>query len=121
MVEKFKPPKVGGTPPVIVAPDFPTAYRRLIQDRCQYMDIDKLREKSDVIQVKLPEIFVPLYTNDPKKDVDEQPDLSDRPSAERGTAVDIEDLVTDDDDLVAEGLPGCGKTTLIKHIAYQMI
>ena len=41
MAEKIKPPKTVGTLPVFVAPDIAAAYRRWIQDRCQYMDIDK--------------------------------------------------------------------------------
>ena len=92
--------------PSIVPLDIQSAYRKWVQDRCQYMDIDRLREKSDVIQVKLPEIFVPLYANDPQKKSDEKPDALERLQADRSAAIDIEDLAVDAGDLVIEGLPG---------------
>lgn len=38
-------------------------YRRWVIDRCQKLDLNNLTDNTDVIQVNLPEIFIPLYTD----------------------------------------------------------
>jgi len=60
-----KAPKTLKTPEPF--PEIPENYRTWLSEHCAYMDIDKLRGKSEVIQVKMPEIFVPLFADDPGK------------------------------------------------------
>ncbi|HAO23236.1 MAG TPA: hypothetical protein DCQ37_23990, partial [Desulfobacteraceae bacterium] len=93
-------------------------YTRHISDCCKYMDIDKLREKGRVIQVNLPEIFIPLYTDFPawKRRTEESEFLH---SEQRN--FDIEDLMAENDYLLIEGEAGSGKTTLLKHFAYMTL
>ncbi len=50
---------------VKLPPEIPKTYLNWLKEYCSYMDIDKLQEKSDVIQVKLPEIYIPLYAYEP--------------------------------------------------------
>jgi formylglycine-generating enzyme required for sulfatase activity len=107
--EKFTPLQISET------------YRNWLIDHCQYMDIDKLREKSDVIQVQMPEIFVPLYANDPEKSKDKIPDSEESRLMERNEPSDIEALAQQYDYLLVEGVAGSGKSTLIKHVAHRMI
>ncbi|MCP4112231.1 MAG: SUMF1/EgtB/PvdO family nonheme iron enzyme [Desulfobacteraceae bacterium] len=95
-------------------------YRKWLTDHCRYMDIDKLREQADVIQVRLPEIFISLYANPP---AGKSGKVRDSGEMFRHTerAADIEDLAAENDFLLIEGDPGSGKTTLIKHFCYSMI
>ena len=46
-------------------PERPTMYLNWLREHCAYMEIDKLREKSEVIQVRLQEIYIPLYAYEP--------------------------------------------------------
>ncbi|MGA1869621.1 MAG: NACHT domain-containing protein [bacterium] len=99
--------------------EIPSLYRKWLTDCCRYMDIDNLRDKGRVIQVNLPEIFVPLYTHSPlekKKGRGGSDDLR-----EQEKAVEIEELLADSGYLLIEGEAGSGKTTLMKHIAYMML
>jgi formylglycine-generating enzyme required for sulfatase activity/3',5'-cyclic AMP phosphodiesterase CpdA len=100
--------------------DIPESYKDWITDRCRYMDIDRLRERGTVIQVKLPEIFIPLYAH-PLRDEDEETGESERLFREKERLADIEDLIMQNDSLLIEGDPGSGKTTLMKHFAYSEI
>ncbi|MBN1271892.1 MAG: SUMF1/EgtB/PvdO family nonheme iron enzyme [Candidatus Aminicenantes bacterium] len=98
----------------------PAIYQNWIIDRCQYMDIDRLREKSRVISVSLPETFIPLYTQKPgaPKPEDKTPSME---LEDKQTQQDIEDLLVQKETLLIEGEAGSGKTTLLKHIAWQCI
>ena len=107
--------------PKEVSLEIPARYRTWIADRCRYMDIDKLREKSDVIMVELPEIFVPLYANPPEKAETKRRAKQPAGPEERSEPQDLEELAAAYDRLLIEGPPGSGKTTLIKHMAYTMI
>ncbi len=116
--------------------NMPDVYKDWIVDHCQYMSVDRLREKGNVIQVRLPEIFIPLYAYPPKetgnnvepvsqtgqntKDENLLSRLS-HESSKKETAVDIETLVGISDYLLIEGQPGSGKTTLLKHISYSLM
>ncbi len=117
-------------------PVIPDVYKDWIIDHCQYMGVDKLREKGNVIQVKLPEIFIPLYAYPPKikedgvgpvsqtgqktKDINLLSRMDHEPG-EKETTVDIETLVGESKYLLIEGEPGSGKTTLLKHISYCLM
>jgi len=96
----------------------PEVYTRHISDCCKYMDIDKLREKGRVIQVHLPEIFIPLYTDFPawKRRKEDSEFLH---SEQRN--FDIEDLIAENEYLLIEGEAGSGKTTLFRHFAYMTL
>lgn len=101
-------------------PEIPDKYKKWLTDHCTYMDIDKLREKGRVIQVKLPETFIPLYANPPfdkGKISGKEEDLL----REKDRTADIESLIRENDYLLIEGLAGSGKTTLMKHFAYITI
>ncbi len=112
-------------------------YTRHISDCCKYMDIDKLREKGRVIQVNLPEIFIPLYTDFPawkrkkqkddseilyseQQNFDSEDMMSEFLHAEQ-QHIDIENLMAENDYLLIEGEAGSGKTTLLKHFAYMTL
>lgn len=99
--QQKKPPP----PPLVI----PGQYKEWIEAQCKKMDITKLSGSSSVIQIELPEIYVPLYTNPPEK------------SGGRQEPVDIEDLIPQGRTLVIEGRAGSGKTTLVKHFVYNMI
>lgn len=91
-------------------------YRTWLSEKCAYMDIDKLRGKSEVIQVRMPEIFVPLFADNPEKKTD-----SGRHLEAKEMPVDIEELIRKNECLLIEGHPGSGKTTLLKHLSYSLI
>jgi predicted MPP superfamily phosphohydrolase len=99
--------------PVVGTPEIPVAYLNWLSETCGYMDLDRLRERGEVVQVGLPEIFIPLYAHEPGKRLDEN--VIHR---EKDPVVDIEDLVGKSRDLLIEGHAGSGKTTLLKHVAY---
>jgi len=75
---------------------------------------------SQVLQVGLPEIFIPLLALPPQKSVKEHKGAEPL-SHLRDHNRDIEELIDENEALVIEGPAGSGKTTLIKHYAFQMI
>ncbi len=87
-------------------------YKKWLTDHCRYMDIDKLREQADVIQIRLPEIFISLYANPPAEKSEKMFIQMER---------NIEDLAAENAYLLIEGDPGSGKTTLVKHFSYSMV
>jgi formylglycine-generating enzyme required for sulfatase activity/energy-coupling factor transporter ATP-binding protein EcfA2 len=101
--------------------EIPEAYRRWLTDYCQYMDIDRMREKSDVIQVSLPEIYVPLYAQDPEAPKKKEQEAVAESVRGGQAACDIEELAAKYDTLVVAGSAGSGKTTLIKHLSYRIM
>ncbi len=94
----------------------PQSYRNWISARCGSMDIDRLRERGRVIQVKLPELFIPLYANPPVREREIGTLESDESGREK--TFDIEELIADSEYLLVEGQAGSGKTTLVKHYCY---
>lgn len=115
---------IGSTKKVVgafdITPVIPEAYKNWLIDHCSYMDIDRLREKGDVIQVRLPEIFIPLYSYRPRKGSEGRSPQKEI-FREKEDLVDIERLVAENDYLLIEGHPGSGKTTLLKHLSYTMV
>ncbi len=99
--------------------EIPTVYRKWVRRQCGLMDIERLREKGRVIQVNLPELFIPLYAYPPGRE-----DAGDRKTGmpgEKAQAVDIEDLMRQNPYLLIEGQAGSGKTTLMKHFAHAAL
>ncbi|MCP4106309.1 MAG: SUMF1/EgtB/PvdO family nonheme iron enzyme [Desulfobacteraceae bacterium] len=109
-------PDISEHKPLIIS----ETYRKWLTDHCRYMDIDKLREQADVIQVRLPEIFICLYANPPAEKSEKGRD-PDKMFMHMKWGTDIEDLAAEKDYLLIEGDPGSGKTTLIKHFSYSMV
>lgn len=107
-----------------VIPERPTMYLNWLREHCAYMEIDKLREKSEVIQVRLQEIYIPLYAYGPVYEyvagavVRSTRKLWVEKKAE---PVDIEKLIAQNEYLLIEGHPGSGKTTLLRHLAYNIV
>ncbi|MFH0994695.1 MAG: SUMF1/EgtB/PvdO family nonheme iron enzyme [Pseudomonadota bacterium] len=92
--------------------EIPENYCRWVEGNCGTMEADKLYGKGQAFPLHLPDIFIPLYTNDPDvpmKKVD--------PTDARQAPVDIETLIARHDFLLIEGQAGSGKTTLLKHLA----
>lgn len=94
----------------------PEKYSNWVLENSQHLDIDKIVDTNDqdMFCVKVPQIFVPLYTTPPwYKGRNER--------VEKQELVNIEKLVTENDYLLIQGQAGSGKTTLIKHIAYTIV
>ncbi len=110
------PPSLDPEPP----PVFPKAYGEWLAEHCRHMDIDRLREKGRNIQAKLPELYIPLYTQPPagKREKGDDPAGLLR---EKDAPIDIEELVRTAPTLLVRGQPGSGKTTLLRHYCFQMI
>lgn len=91
----------------------PGAYINWLNDRTAYMDVEDLTQDSDVITVGLPEIFLPLYGDDPDEKGKEM---------ERGPEPEeIEAIAGKGETLLVTGVAGCGKTTLAKHMARSVL
>ena len=98
-----------------------STYLNWIELRCGQMDLQRLA--SQPIIVGLPELFVPLYADDPERGYERQGRGIPNPQEMEKKdypPVDIEELVQKNDYLLIEGEPGCGKTTLLKQIALKM-
>jgi len=98
----------------------PPGYKTWIKKICGRMDIRRLRGKTNVISVKLPEVFITLQADPPKKETEKLPH-GDMTHLGKVHARDIEDLAIENQHLVIQGQAGSGKTTLIKHIAYSIV
>ena len=81
------------------------------------MDIEHLRGTTDTLNVKLPEIFIPLYAHSPSRKTGPSADIL----GGRETPSDIEDLIAQHPCLVLKGQPGAGKTTLLKHLTLEIL
>ncbi len=97
------------------APVISETYLNWLEEHCAYMNVDKLRESGKPIQVSLPEIYIPLYTQKPGDKSGDGPAHD-----EKERQIDIEELIGKSESLLIEGHPGSGKTTLLKHLAYAL-
>jgi len=113
--DKTEPPFISPAAPLKIPP----AYKTWIKKECGKMDIHRLRGKTSVISVTLPEVFIHLQA-DPPKNKTVKPPATDGLRLEKEHARDIEDLAIENQHLVVQGQAGSGKTTLIKHIAYSV-
>jgi len=96
--------------------EIPETYRAWLRDFCSYMDVGRLEVEGKSIRIDLPEVYIPLYAQDPvaKKAKETKEELA------REDRVDVETLVARHDYLLIEGDAGGGKTTLLKHLAYHI-
>jgi energy-coupling factor transporter ATP-binding protein EcfA2 len=95
--------------------EIPESYKNWVIDRCKNVDLKNLMEKGKVLQVGLPGIFIPLYTDSPDKK------RAKKIERDKQAPVDIEELAARGDYLLIEGQAGSGKTTLLKHLSYTII
>ncbi|OGR22843.1 MAG: hypothetical protein A2277_16030 [Desulfobacterales bacterium RIFOXYA12_FULL_46_15] len=100
----------------------PEKYRAWLNDTTSCMDIDCIRQDSRVINVSLPEIFQPLFSQDPDKEPEKRKKKD--PSARLDIAeapVPIEALAGKGKTLLVIGTAGSGKTTLARHMARTIV
>jgi formylglycine-generating enzyme required for sulfatase activity len=109
-----------------------SAYLAWIKERCGQMDLRRLANQP--VTVDLPELYIPLYADDPEQIREryrlpelfkstKSPDITEFCEYKTNPLrfpVDIEELVAKNDYLLIEGDPGSGKTTLLKRIALSM-
>lgn len=106
-------------PPLTV----PGQYREWVLDWCGCMDVDHLQAKGSPITIRLPDVFIPLYTLS-EKAVKEGDGAGHDPEMllkSGDHTMEVEDLISDGRDLLIEGEAGCGKTTLLKHFVYMSL
>jgi hypothetical protein len=96
--------------------EWPVAYCQWIIKNCGHMDTERLQDKGQAIVVRLPEIYIPLYTMDPKKEARSKTQAATPDS--RQTPVKLETLIAQNPSTLVEGHPGSDKTTLLKHLAF---
>ena len=104
-------PKVKAETKMII----PDQYKKWVLDITKNMDIDLLRGDERIVNVSLPELYQPLYTDNPEKP------KTDKNLHETENIIDIEELAAKSDYLVVQGAAGCGKTTLMKHLLRTII
>lgn len=106
-------------------PLIPENYKDWIRGECENLDVQKLIGRGkEPLKLNLPDIYVPLFGNDPKDLHSKQKTLSDAvsDSVERKIeAVEINELIVANDYLLISGHPGSGKTTLLRHLAWQIV
>ena len=103
-------------------PDIPAKYLEWISANYGHVDADKLYGKGESFPLSLPEIFIPLYGNDPfnKIKVEKLRDIEKlrKKDMEENKPVSITTMIAQKDALLIEGQAGSGKTTLIKYLTY---
>lgn len=109
-------------------PEFPDTYAVWLKENLGYLEAEKMNPKGKAPRLSLPELYVPLYGADPIPDESGAEDAT-RPGRHKsGLLIDgekgeseipeIESLVVRHGALLIEGQAGCGKSTLIKYLAY---
>jgi predicted NACHT family NTPase len=102
-------------------PRIPAGYRDWVLSISAKMELLKL-SVGDAPPVGLPEVYIPLYTDDfPRKTLDRVKDETPGHEETGKPPVDIEILISREPYLLLEGLPGSGKTTMIRHLARRMM
>lgn len=116
---------------------FPQAYREWVENFHSTMDINLLARKGEVINIRLPELYIPIETKAPgysewlesrywiekelrmwkHSNVSKTMEEMDKSHFE---FIDIEALVAEKKLVLLRGDAGMGKTTLIKHLAYTI-
>ncbi len=99
--------------PTPVPLEIPETYKEWIRAFHSTMDIDLLAKQGEVVQVSLPELYIPIQTRNPFHKGKEE--------TEKGPpTMDIEELVGLKNRVLLRGGAGMGKTTLLKHLAYTI-
>lgn len=121
--------------PAPAALEIPGTYKEWIRHFHSTMNIELLAKKGEVVQVSLPELYIPIQTRNPfhKPEKEEKRKVKsdelflepgETPGTETGTKespyMDIEELVGRKNRVLLRGGAGTGKTTLIKHLAYTI-
>ena len=96
--------------------EWPVAYCQWIMENYGHIDTERLQGKGQAIVVRLPDIYIPLYTMDPKK-ADRSKTKAESYDSQQ-TPVELETLIAQNPTTLVEGHPGSGKTTLLKHLAF---
>ncbi|ACN16483.1 conserved hypothetical protein [Desulforapulum autotrophicum HRM2] len=120
-------PNVGATPGPereSVAAVVPEIYRCWLNEKTQCMDIDCLSKGTEVIRVNLPEIFQPLFSQDPDEKAppgNSKNKGTARSDPSQNSPVEIEVLAARGETLLVSGQAGSGKTTLARHMARSIV
>jgi len=89
--------------PTKLKDEWPVAYCQWIIENCGHMDTERLQGKGQAIVVRLPEIYIPLYTMDPKKE--DRSKIQAAASDSRQTTVELETLIAQNPSTLVEGHP----------------
>jgi formylglycine-generating enzyme required for sulfatase activity/energy-coupling factor transporter ATP-binding protein EcfA2 len=110
-------------------PEFPEAYAELLKSKYGFLEADRLNPKAKAPPLSLPDLFVPLYCADPdpdkKRAVEKRSTKADHMYgfAREGTETEnttVGALAGKYRALLIEGQAGCGKSTVLKHLAYSL-
>lgn len=116
--EKIKPEeknKNRDKEPLKISKKVPQSYLNWIHDICKYIDLQEMQEKGEAISISLPEIFINLYANEPWKKFEGGQEVH-----EQKAVRDIESIIAENKYVLIKGKAGCGKTTLLRHLAYKL-
>jgi formylglycine-generating enzyme required for sulfatase activity/3',5'-cyclic AMP phosphodiesterase CpdA len=122
----FYTKRINREAPLEISPEIPETYVKWLNENYSHVDAEKLYGKGDAFPISLPEIFIPLYSNEisyREKDIRKQDGLEGEAAAkimEKEKPVDLETLIVQHDGLLVEGEAGSGKTTLLKHVAWSL-
>ncbi len=111
-------------------PPIPDEYQTLLRSETAKMDLLKL-SLGDALPVGLPEVYIPLFTDDFTQERIPRGEGCEYPYDERGKVIaeerehrepiDVELLAAREPYLLLDGLPGSGKTTMLRHLARSII
>jgi energy-coupling factor transporter ATP-binding protein EcfA2 len=121
------------TPVPAQSVEIPLKYREWIENFHSSLSIDRLSKKGEMVRVSLPELYIPLETENPfhkpdkalkskaiVENLEEKSSESDREGDKEPGFIDIEVLLGRVNCILLRGAAGMGKTTLIKHLAYTL-
>ena len=97
--------------------EIPQSYLAWINDKCVYVDAERLQADGKAVPIELMDIFIPLYGKDPRQKEAPNPE---KIRLEKEQSKSVESLIPELPHMLLEGQPGSGKTTLFKHTAYCM-
>jgi len=108
--------------------EIPKEYKDWVRQFHSTMDIDLLAGKGEVITVSLPEVYIPIETRNPFNYMIEHKPINIEIASKSGSTADvegpssinIETLVRRKKRILLQGGAGMGKTTLVKHLAYDI-
>jgi len=122
-LSSYKHDKEKPTKPGIVL-KIPEQYKEWVEEFFSTIPVDHLAKKGEVINIRLPEIYIPLETSNPlaaakrEKITDKKAKKED--TLKESAPINIEELLGKINLLLIRGHAGMGKTTLIKHMAFTI-